>query len=344
MNKRFSVVNHCGRYYLYEYNNMFRTPCHLTISSIDKGLVEAIARKHEEGKPNLVKRYLLKYTNEELATLMHDLRQEDVVYYRYPFSNNPALCADMFTNKQLREMIDAYTECGSMNLVFSVFADVAETNAGFYREFIEIDFAEQLNIDVRGLVSEDFLEKFLLRYQGVVVPKSAKVKNAFKAQMAWFEQLKRFEIEEVEDCEYEDECEEEDEAGEYEQDAYDLDRETDTEEVARRMEDLDEETLSRFNIVRDFVSKHQDFWADFEDCDAVYRPLFHAGDGEEVMRFWFNPPYDKNGESYPRESDKLVLTKSGKILVEDHSDGRFYNILDCVGDTLENAVYAITGE
>ena len=113
---------------------MFRTPCHLTISSIDKGLVEAIARKHEEGKPNLVKRYLLKYTNEELATLMHDLRQEDVVYYRYPFSNNPALCADMFTNKQLREMIDAYTECGSMNLVFSVFADVAETNAGFYRD------------------------------------------------------------------------------------------------------------------------------------------------------------------------------------------------------------------
>ena len=59
------------------------------------------------------------------------------------------------------------------------------------------------------------------------------------------------------------------------------------------------------------------------------------------MRFWFNPPYGKRGTSYPRESDKLVLTKSGKILVEDHSDGRFYNILDCVGDTLENAVYAI---
>ena len=119
--------------------------------------MEAIARKYEEGKPNLVKRYLLKYTNIELATLMHDLRQEDVVYYRYPFSNHPALCADMFTNKQLREMIDAYSECGSMTLVFSVFADSSSQRAGLYREFIEIDFAEQLNIDVRGLVSEDFL-------------------------------------------------------------------------------------------------------------------------------------------------------------------------------------------
>ena len=33
------------------------------------------------------------------------------------------------------------------------------------------------------------------------------------------------------------------------------------------------------------------------------------------LRFWFNPPFNEDGE--------------------------FYNILDCVGDTLDNAVYAI---
>jgi hypothetical protein len=59
------------------------------------------------------------------------------------------------------------------------------------------------------------------------------------------------------------------------------------------------------------------------------------------MRFWFNPPYDEKGVSYPRESDKLILTKKGEIYVEDHGDGEFYNILDCVGSTLDNAVYAI---
>lgn len=115
-------------------------------------------------------------------------------------------------------------------------------------------------------------------------------------------------------------------------------QEEEAKRVAARMAELDEETLRKFNIVREFVSKHDDFWAAFEDCDAVYRPFFHA---ENPMRFWFNPPFNEDGESYPAESDKLILTKTGEIHVEDHGDGEFYNILDCVGDTLDNAVYAI---
>lgn len=328
MNKRFSVINACGRYYLYEYNNLFRTPCHFTISSIDKGLMEAIARKYEEGKPNLVKRYLLKYTNIELATLMHDLRQEDVVYYRYPFSNHPALCADMFTNKQLREMIDAYSECGSMTLVFSVFADSGSMRAGLYREFIEIDFAEQLNIDVRGLVSEDFLEKFLLKYRGFVVPKSAKAKNAFE------ELLKRFEIEEVYD-EYDDDEEEYDDESD-DDGCYDYD----SDEHKDRLANLDADTLRKFEVIREFVSRHDDFWADFEDCDAVYRPLFHVAD---PMRFWFYPPFGMEA-SIGCESDKLILTKKGALCVENHNDGLFYNILDCIKDSLDNAYRAVEAE
>lgn len=326
-----------GRYWLYMNDLEYLTPFYLELSSKDKGLIEAAARKIHEGKPTLVMKYLSKYSNEELVDLMLDLKQNDICWFRFTFTNKPELCASSFSNLQLRKLIDAYTDCGSMILAF----DVVSTSSGWdpctFARYIENCFADAgCTVDMTDLISDADAEEFLNKYQGLLVP------TDFKARCNFFDVLKQFEIEEEEeDCDYEDEYEEEDEPAANEPDAYDLDSEAEADEVASRMEGLDEETLRRFNIVRDFVSKHQDFWADFEDCDAVYRPFFHAGDGEEVMRFWFNPPYGKRGTSYPRESDKLVLTKSGKILVEDHSDGRFYNILDCVGDTLENAVYAI---
>ena len=107
--------------------------------------------------------------------------------------------------------------------------------------------------------------------------------------------------------------------------------------VAERMAALDEESLRKFEIVREFVSKHDDFWADFEDCDAVYRPFFHSG---EPMRFWFYPPTGRYSV-IGCESDKLILTKAGEICVENHFDGEFYNILDCLNEPLDDAVEAI---
>ena len=325
MKNKFSVVNNCGRYYMYVNDRIYHTPCCFKISSTDKGLVEAIARKYQEGKPNLVKRYLLKYTNEEIVTLMQDLRKDDIVYYRYPFSNDPLLCAGMFTNKQLRAMVDAYSECGSMTLVFSVFADRFKNKAELYRKCIEIDFAEQLNIDVQGLVSDDFLKKFLIKYQGAVVPKEDKAKEQFE------EQLKKFEIKECED--------------DYEDQEYDIEMryneyDYDSDELNERLANLDEDTLRKLEIVREFVSRHDDFWADFEDCVAVYRPLFHAGD---PLRFCFYPPFGM--EAFTGcESDKLILTKKGALCVENHNNGMIFNILDCIKGSLDNAVIAIEAE
>ena len=335
MKGSYSVIEREGRYWLSFNDRMYITPFYLNISSEDKGLVEAAARKIEEGKPTLVMRYLCKYSNEELVKLMQDLKVGDIYWYRYSFTNDPELCASSFSNLQLRKLIDAYTDCGSMGLVCNV-ASKTDYSPWLCARIVEACFAENgCGIDMENMISDDDAEVFLNKYQGFLIPAAPKAKSRFEAL------LLKFEIEEEDDYSDWDDEEDEYEGAGYEPDAYDMDCEEDAESVARRMTELDEETLRQFNVVRDFVSKHQDFWADFEDCDAVYRPFFHAGDGEEVMRFWFNPPLNGQDESYPCESDKIVLTKSGKILVEDHGDGRFYNILDCVGDTLENAVCAI---
>ena len=66
MKERFDVVEKDGRFHLYEGGQEYLTPCFFPISSCDKGLVEAIARKLGEGKPNLVMLYLRKYDNAEL--------------------------------------------------------------------------------------------------------------------------------------------------------------------------------------------------------------------------------------------------------------------------------------
>jgi hypothetical protein len=118
-------------------------------------------------------------------------------------------------------------------------------------------------------------------------------------------------------------------------------QEEESERVSKRIAELDEETSRMFEIVREFVSKHDDFGLDGNQrYKAVYRPSWHP----EPVCFWFNPPFNEKGESRPRVSNTLILTKTGRVLVEDERNGELYDILDCLGGTLDNVVYAITGE
>ena len=52
MKKAFHVIEKDNRFFLYKEEEEFRTVIQNTISSVDKGLVEVIARKMNEGKPN----------------------------------------------------------------------------------------------------------------------------------------------------------------------------------------------------------------------------------------------------------------------------------------------------
>lgn len=511
MKNRFSVVEDDGVYVLYKGSQMYISPCFFNVASSDKGLAEAIARKLEEGKPNLVKLYLREYDNKELVKIIIDSIEFDDSIYEccgYDITNNPTLCAESFTDIQLRKLIDAYSECGSMYLSMKVAINDVEAEetdvdhaysvaAQIYYDSICDYFENNCCIDVTEDLSVEYLEGFIRKYNAVLVPQNPKARSEFPellrkldtrvsgmhseydpskdegfmdesleniedsadhfamgdkllagdgvekdvaeavkcyAQAISDDPMKKdsvqqrldeiretygkvdlsklmqpakengdsmsqfllgdlhfkikgeeFSVEEglkwyrlsaenglacaqvilgkiycvgdggvevnvEEGKKWLNLAKEQDDdllskllaefalmsVENQEEEARDL--EAKTEKVAERMASLDEETLRKFEIVREFVSKYDDFWADFEDCDAVYRPFFHSGD---PMRFWFNPPYDENGYSCPCESDKLILTKAGEICVENHFDGEFYNILDCVEETLDNAVQAI---
>lgn len=94
--------------------------------------------------------------------------------------------------------------------------------------------------------------------------------------------------------------------------------------------------MNELDFIRNFISRYSDF-GDINGYRAVYRPTWHPS----PVSFWFNPPFDENGESNPSPSGILLLSENGSIFVENFDNGEFYNIEQCLGDTIENAVYAI---
>ena len=202
MKQRFTIAGKDGRYFLWDDGHEYTTPCLFSISSCDKGLIEAIGRKISENKPNLVKLYLRKYDNAELVNIIKDLISEDNYWGPCEITNNAALCAKVFTNIQLRKLIDAYSECGSINLALSVAMDIVRDD--FYDPFMA-GMAETSGIslcpgentpqthfenlreyfddwyerDVREELSIDFLERFIIRYKGCLLPKNESARFDF---------------------------------------------------------------------------------------------------------------------------------------------------------------------
>ena len=201
MKERFDVVEKDGRFHLYEGGQEYLTPCFFPISSCDKGLVEAIARKLGEGKPNLVMLYLRKYDNAELVEIIKDLASVDTYSGWYKITNNSKLCAEVFRNIQLRRLIDAYSACGSMALVINIAArDVEEdyddffpgmaVTSGIYASpyYDEADFLydmlcdhieDLLGMDVSETLSTDYLADFVIKYNAILVPKGERARNRF---------------------------------------------------------------------------------------------------------------------------------------------------------------------
>ena len=94
--------------------------------------------------------------------------------------------------------------------------------------------------------------------------------------------------------------------------------------------------MNELDFIRAFISKFSDFGED-TGYKAAYRPSWHP----DPVSFWFNPPFDENGESHPAPSGALLLDEDGSVFVENYFTDEFYNIEECLGDTIENAVYAI---
>lgn len=92
-------------------------------------------------------------------------------------------------------------------------------------------------------------------------------------------------------------------------------------------------------IIYDFLDRYEDFaQTDTQNGYAkVYRPSWHP----QPLQFWFNPPYDNRGISYPTLSNAIILKNDGEIMVEDVYSGLFYNLEECLGDSVANFAYSI---
>lgn len=202
MKQKFSVVEKNNRYFLYEGDHEYTTPCLFNISSRDKGLVEAIARKISENKPNLVKLYLRKYSNAELVELITDLSSSDIYIYAMSSSpKNPDLWTRTFKNIQLRKLIDAYSDCGSINMAISICVhDVEEDfdyfmagmaacsgisicpedeDAELYFDDLCEFFEDKFGRDVSEELSTDFLESLIRKHNAHLLPKGPRARSNF---------------------------------------------------------------------------------------------------------------------------------------------------------------------
>lgn len=84
--------------------------------------------------------------------------------------------------------------------------------------------------------------------------------------------------------------------------------------------------------IYEFLSQYEDFvQTDIESgYKNVYRPSWHPN----PIQFWFNPPFDEMGKSDPTLSGDIILLEDGTIMVENMRDHLFYNLDECLGDSL----------
>lgn len=93
------------------------------------------------------------------------------------------------------------------------------------------------------------------------------------------------------------------------------------------------------SIIYDFIGQYTDFVETDKESgyENVYRPSWHIS----PLQFWFNPPFDESGESFPTLSGTIYLLNDGEIMVEDVRTKMLYNIDDCLGDSIQNFVFSI---
>lgn len=92
-------------------------------------------------------------------------------------------------------------------------------------------------------------------------------------------------------------------------------------------------------MIYEFLEQFEDFTQSDKESGYknVYRPSWH----ENPFQFWFNPPFDETGKSNPTLSGAIILLDNGTVMVENIRDHLFYNINECVGDSIRSFILSI---
>ena len=93
------------------------------------------------------------------------------------------------------------------------------------------------------------------------------------------------------------------------------------------------------SVIYDFLTQYEDFTpADKESgYKNAYRPSWHI----EPFQFWFNPPFDETGKSEPTLSGTIYLCEDGAVMVENARNNLFYNLDECLGDSIKSFILSI---
>ena len=196
MKHNFKVVERDGKFVIYEGEMEYLTPLCLPLITSDKGLAEAMVRKIVEGKPNLVTRYLMKYNTQELLATVDDLaaleafKDWDIIHSHEGIS--------LFKDVKLRKLIDAYSESGSISLIYCMGIDNVWENDMFYDPFLDgmmatsglssdpySDYADmkytilcdQLEEEYEDKISFEFMEGLIRKYNAFLLPSSERARK-----------------------------------------------------------------------------------------------------------------------------------------------------------------------
>ena len=92
-------------------------------------------------------------------------------------------------------------------------------------------------------------------------------------------------------------------------------------------------------IILNFLNQYKDFTKSDRESGYknAYRPSWHI----EPFQFWFNPPFDETGKSVPTLSGTIYLREDGSILVQNAKNNLFYNLDECLGESIRSFALSI---
>ncbi len=118
----YKLVEHEGGYIIHKGDDVYETKLYTNIFVYDKGLGEVAVRKFNEGKPNVVLRYLQKFDRAKLIEFIKQAHKHDLYSNMLLLSSPDMVIAleEFISDAQLRKLIDAYVELGTLSLPLSI--------------------------------------------------------------------------------------------------------------------------------------------------------------------------------------------------------------------------------
>lgn len=96
--------------------------------------------------------------------------------------------------------------------------------------------------------------------------------------------------------------------------------------------------MEGLDFIKRFIANFDDFNGyDTNKYKAIYNPQYHPNG----VCFWFNPPFDENGDSFACVSGALLIGIDDNVYIEDFNSGIIYNISQCINNTINKAVLTI---